>query len=166
MNVALSVKTMAEPPSRKKRTRRDRSPDSDAEKRRGRPRVDKQDESAADRRRTQIRLAQRAYRQRKESSLDELRRRVSELTTTIELMNKSFSECKERLCTSTLEHGQMMDLEDLSSQFELFVKDARNPSEERKSQYDLLVCQSEIYSHSSFRSCNPAVKARSAALQQ
>ena len=80
--------------------------------------MDKQDESAADvdsplvnyykettaryhadlfnqRRRTQIRMAQRAYRQRKESTLDELRKRVSDLTNTIELMNKSFLDFQQ-----------------------------------------------------------------------
>lgn len=118
--------------SQKKRPRRSNSSDSDGERRRGRPRVEKQDESAADRRRTQIRMAQRAYRQRKESTLEELRKRVSELTNTIELMNKSFADCRDRLYATSISQDQMMDLNDVATQFETFVKDARNPSEEGK----------------------------------
>jgi hypothetical protein len=52
------------------RTSNASSDGDDDGKKRGRPRVEKQDESAADRRRTQIRMAQRAYRQRKESTLE------------------------------------------------------------------------------------------------
>ena len=69
------------------------SPKSDGEdskKQRGRPRLDTQDETAADRRRTQIRLAQRAYRNRKETTISALKKRVGELERTIEKMNKSF----------------------------------------------------------------------------
>ena len=77
----------AAPPMKKRKTRASNSSDDgDGGKKRGRPRVEKQDESAIDRRRTQIRLAQRAYRQRKESTLEDLRQRVAELTNTIELM--------------------------------------------------------------------------------
>lgn len=118
--------------SRRKRTRRSDGSDSDGERRRGRPRVEKPDESAADRRRTQIRMAQRAYRQRKESTLEELRKRVSDHINTIELMNKTFIDCRDRLFATNISEDQMMDLHDVAVQFQNFVKDARHPSEERK----------------------------------
>src|SRR3984885_10670025 len=64
-------------PSPKKRPRRSpKSDEDDSKKQRGRPRLDTQDETAADRRRTQIRLAQRAYRHRKETTISALKKRV------------------------------------------------------------------------------------------
>ncbi|GKT65212.1 bZIP family transcription factor [Colletotrichum tofieldiae] len=57
---------------------------------RGRPRLDKHNESAIDRRRTQIRLAQRAYRNRKESAIQELQKEVEELKSTNEKMSEAF----------------------------------------------------------------------------
>ncbi|KAK5171208.1 uncharacterized protein LTR77_004352 [Saxophila tyrrhenica] len=122
--------TMEEPRPRKKRGRPSTSPDGDGDDRkRGRPRVDKQDESAADRRRTQIRMAQRAYRQRKESTLEELRKRVSELTKTIEVMNNTFNVCSDRLYASSLTQDQMLDLNEVATKFEQLVGEARNPGD-------------------------------------
>ncbi|KAK0643980.1 hypothetical protein B0T16DRAFT_332013 [Cercophora newfieldiana] len=57
---------------------------------RGRPRLDVKDETAADRRRTQIRLAQRAYRNRKENAIQTLEKRVQELKDTNEEMSNVF----------------------------------------------------------------------------
>ncbi|KAH8808594.1 hypothetical protein F5884DRAFT_673694 [Xylogone sp. PMI_703] len=57
---------------------------------RGRPRVDTRDETAADRRRTQIRMAQRAYRHRKESTITSLESRVEKLLKANEEMNAIF----------------------------------------------------------------------------
>lgn len=73
------------------------SPDSrktnnDTTRQRGRPRLDTRDESQAERRRTQIRLAQRAYRLRKETTIASLRSRVAELETAIEGMQDAFTE--------------------------------------------------------------------------
>lgn len=61
-------------------------------KQRGRPRLDTKDENAADRRRTQIRLAQRAYRLRKETTISSLRNRVNELEAAIDGMQTTFLE--------------------------------------------------------------------------
>jgi len=90
-------------PSPKKRSRRSpKSDEEDSKKQRGRPRLDTQDETAADRRRTQIRLAQRAYRHRKETTISALKKRVSELERTIEKMNKSFLEFHDNAINSGL----------------------------------------------------------------
>ncbi|KAH8665985.1 hypothetical protein BGZ60DRAFT_378628 [Tricladium varicosporioides] len=78
---------------RKKRTRIEASADDDEDgkkKSRGRPRVDTKDETAADRRRTQIRMAQRAYRNRKESTISSLEKQVQELRGTNEEMSNIF----------------------------------------------------------------------------
>ncbi|KFX92642.1 hypothetical protein V490_05279 [Pseudogymnoascus sp. VKM F-3557] len=65
--------------------------DDDASKKsRGRPRLDTKDETAADRRRTQIRLAQRAYRHRKETTISSLETQVEKLQNTAEEMNSAF----------------------------------------------------------------------------
>lgn len=79
-------------------------------------------------------MAQRAYRQRKESTLDDLRKRVSDLTNTIEVMNKLFEDCRDRLYASSLPDAQMSDLGNTAAEFEMLVKDARNPNEERECQ--------------------------------
>ncbi|TPX14537.1 uncharacterized protein E0L32_005229 [Thyridium curvatum] len=66
---------------------------SDKKRSRGRPKLDlKDDESAADRRRTQIRLAQRAYRSRKENAISALERRVRELQDANDGMSSAFRE--------------------------------------------------------------------------
>ncbi|EME46613.1 hypothetical protein DOTSEDRAFT_22662 [Dothistroma septosporum NZE10] len=108
----------------------DNSGSGDDGKKRGRPRVEKPDASAADRRRTQIRMAQRAYRQRKESTLDEMRKRVSELTNTAELMNKAFVDCRDRLAESGLTETHLLDIREASKQYEILMKGVRNPGEE------------------------------------
>ncbi|KAI1609450.1 hypothetical protein EDD36DRAFT_422403 [Exophiala viscosa] len=84
------------PPTKKERKMAKRaSPDdandqNESKKQRGRPRLDTHDETAAERRRTQIRLAQRAYRHRKETTISALKERVSNLHDTIDQMNKTF----------------------------------------------------------------------------
>ncbi|KAL8337751.1 hypothetical protein RB601_006816 [Gaeumannomyces tritici] len=57
---------------------------------RGRPRLTADDESAAERRRTQIRLAQRAYRNRKETAITTLEQQVKDLRDTNEEMSHAF----------------------------------------------------------------------------
>jgi hypothetical protein len=84
-----------QPPSEPSRSsKRPKSNDGDDQvsekKQRGRPRLDTHDETAADRRRTQIRLAQRAYRHRKETTISALKKKVTDLQNTIEQMNKTF----------------------------------------------------------------------------
>ncbi|KAK4504088.1 hypothetical protein PRZ48_005003 [Zasmidium cellare] len=129
---------------RKRRSRTSNSPENSGDdgKKRGRPRVEKQDESAADRRRTQIRMAQRAYRQRKESTLEELRKRVSELTNMIELMNKAFIDCRDKMVASGLPANQIHDMRETSMQFEALLKCARNPGEECDPEITQIIQQS------------------------
>ncbi|KAH7086288.1 hypothetical protein FB567DRAFT_67126 [Paraphoma chrysanthemicola] len=74
----------------------------EGKKARGRPRVDTQDATAADRRRTQIRLAQRAYRQRKESTIVTLKQESTQLHSIIEQMNKTFLRFKDSVQKSGL----------------------------------------------------------------
>ncbi|KAK4452503.1 AP-1-like transcription factor [Podospora aff. communis PSN243] len=64
--------------------------DEGGKRARGRPRLDVKDETAADRRRTQIRLAQRAYRNRKENAIQTLEKRVQELKDANEEMSNVF----------------------------------------------------------------------------
>lgn len=75
-------------------------------------------------------MAQRAYRQRKESTLEELRKRVSELTNMMELMNKAFTDCRDRLTASGLPAHSMQDMQETSTQYEALMKCVRNPGEE------------------------------------
>jgi len=87
------------------------------EKKQGRPRAGPKDETAVQRRRTQIRLAQRAYRQRKDSTIDELRNQVDELSSKAELMNKALRDFVDRAISRNLPRDLMSDLEDLVSRF-------------------------------------------------
>ncbi|KAJ4393511.1 hypothetical protein N0V93_002723 [Gnomoniopsis smithogilvyi] len=68
----------------------DAGPDEQSKRARGRPRLDTKDQSAADRRRTQIRLAQRAYRSRKENAIQTLENEVKVLQETNEEMSAAF----------------------------------------------------------------------------
>lgn len=71
------------------------------------------------RRRTQIRLAQRAYRQRKESTLDALRRQVSELQNTISIMDETFQSFTEK-CLAEASHMSpniLAELKEASDQY-------------------------------------------------
>ncbi|KAK4118510.1 hypothetical protein N657DRAFT_685186 [Parathielavia appendiculata] len=67
-------------------------PDDEKKRSRGRPRLDTKDETAADRRRTQIRLAQRAYRNRKENAIQTLEKKVQQLKDTNEEMSNAFMQ--------------------------------------------------------------------------
>jgi hypothetical protein len=113
-------------PLPKKRSRRSpRSDEEDSKKQRGRPRLDTQDETAADRRRTQIRLAQRAYRHRKETTISALKKRVSELEHTIEKMNKSFLEFHDNAIDSGLVISKPNLAQQLKATTEEFVSLAK-----------------------------------------
>jgi hypothetical protein len=72
------------------------------------------------RRRTQIRLAQRAYRQRKENTISALQDQVARLQSTIEDMNKAFLTLNGKLVGSNLlrvEPALARDLRDATQQF-------------------------------------------------
>ncbi|KAB8748975.1 hypothetical protein FH972_026526 [Carpinus fangiana] len=79
------------------------SQSSEDKKPRGRPRVEPQDETAADRRRTQIRLAQRAYRLRKETTISSLKDRTTELTNIVNDMHAALSKFSGMACAEGLE---------------------------------------------------------------
>lgn len=88
------------------------------EKKQGRPRAGPKDETAIDRRRTQIRLAQRAYRQRKESTIDELRNQVNELSAKADAMNKELRDFVNRAVSRDVPRDLISSLEDIMSRFE------------------------------------------------
>ncbi|KAL2255503.1 hypothetical protein VTK26DRAFT_3226 [Humicola hyalothermophila] len=69
---------------------------------RGRPRLDTKDETAADRRRTQIRLAQRAYRNRKENTIQTLEKQVRQLKHVNEEMSNAFLQLHDFAVASGL----------------------------------------------------------------
>ncbi|KAH8692436.1 hypothetical protein BGW36DRAFT_387634 [Talaromyces proteolyticus] len=71
-------------------------------RKRGRPRLLTKDENAAERRRTQIRLAQRAYRSRKEATISSLNGRVAELDAAIEDVHRSLASFQEGVVASEL----------------------------------------------------------------
>lgn len=72
------------------RVSEDNEEDTGKKRSRGRPRLDTRDETAQDRRRTQIRLAQRAYRNRKDTAITTLEDKVKDLEDANENMSKEF----------------------------------------------------------------------------
>ncbi|KIH91226.1 hypothetical protein SPBR_01300 [Sporothrix brasiliensis 5110] len=104
--------------------------EADAEKKRarGRPRIDVKDVTAADRRRTQIRLAQRAYRSRKEKAIVSLEKRVNALKAANEAMSNAFM----RLHDFALGRGLLDQHPDLAQHLrqttEVFLEMARQSS--------------------------------------
>ncbi|KAL9115993.1 MAG: hypothetical protein Q9227_000361 [Pyrenula ochraceoflavens] len=96
-------------------------------KQRGRPRVIAQGQTAADRRRTQIRLAQRAYRMRKETTIDDLKNRVGDLEERINQMNASFLQFNDRMIQSgvLVSHPELAEqLRRTTTQFLLLAQNA------------------------------------------
>ncbi|KAH8666884.1 hypothetical protein BX600DRAFT_283889 [Xylariales sp. PMI_506] len=84
-----------EAPAPKKRTRAQLSEDGEADEKkrsRGRPRLDPKDDTAQERRRTQIRLAQRAYRSRKENAISTLEKQVDSLKDVTEQMSEAYRD--------------------------------------------------------------------------
>ncbi|KAF1851507.1 uncharacterized protein K460DRAFT_36250 [Cucurbitaria berberidis CBS 394.84] len=109
----------------RKRSRTSNSTEDGAaggKKARGRPRVDTQDSTAADRRRTQIRLAQRAYRQRKETTISSLKSQGTQLHSIIEQMNKTFLQLNE----SALKSGLLQMNPSLAQEFKLVTETFTN----------------------------------------
>ncbi|KAF2868603.1 hypothetical protein BDV95DRAFT_456174, partial [Massariosphaeria phaeospora] len=100
-----------------------------SKKARGRPRVDTEDATAADRRRTQIRLAQRAYRQRKETTIASLKEENTQLQNIIEQMNKSFLKFSETAFESGLLQLSPNLAHELKQVTETFVTLAKSASE-------------------------------------
>ncbi|EFQ31404.1 BZIP family transcription factor [Colletotrichum graminicola M1.001] len=135
-----------EPPKSKKRTKAQSSEageleDEDKKRSRGRPRLDTNDETAKERRRTQIRLAQRAYRNRKETAIQSLEKKVDELRKINEEMSKEFMRIydfavSKGMHESTPEFGCQ-----LQATTEKFVALARRSSEELEKDGDLPTSQ-------------------------
>ncbi|KAK2012145.1 BZIP family transcription factor [Colletotrichum eremochloae] len=115
--------------------------DEEKKRSRGRPRLDTNDETAKDRRRTQIRLAQRAYRNRKETAIQSLEKKVDELRKTNEEMSKEFMKLydfavSKGMHESTPEFGLQ-----LQATTEKFVALARRTSEDFEKDCDLPTSQ-------------------------
>ncbi|KAK7975292.1 hypothetical protein PG989_013755 [Apiospora arundinis] len=77
-------------------------PDEEKKRARGRPRLDTTDQTPQERRRTQIRLAQRAYRDRKESAITNLEREVESLKATNGQMTQAYQEVLNCAATNGL----------------------------------------------------------------
>ncbi|KAL9620472.1 MAG: hypothetical protein Q9160_005057 [Pyrenula sp. 1 TL-2023] len=121
---------------RKKQAKNDE--DETIKKHRGRPRLDTQDETAAERRRTQIRLAQRAYRLRKETTIGALKKRIAQLEGTIEQLNKSFVLFSD----NAMQSGALNDNPELAQQLSAttrqFLHLARKTSPESDQEEDAI----------------------------
>ncbi|MCJ1379126.1 hypothetical protein MMC17_002226 [Xylographa soralifera] len=122
----------SEQPSKVRRSGRKRvskspnSEDEDKKGKRGRPRVDPQDQSAVERRRTQIRLAQRAYRERKETTISDLEQRVAQLQQTVSDMNQVFLDFNDKALSSDIVKWNPALGDELKSTMQQFLELARD----------------------------------------
>ncbi|PHH75167.1 hypothetical protein CDD82_4556 [Ophiocordyceps australis] len=91
---------------------------------RGRPRLDTKDETAADRRRTQIRLAQRAYRHRKDTAITTLEQKVKDLENANSSLRKGFGQ----LVNSCMADGALNAAPRVAEQLNLFADRLKKPS--------------------------------------
>ncbi|TDZ39043.1 AP-1-like transcription factor YAP1 [Colletotrichum spinosum] len=106
-------------------------PEEEEKKRsRGRPRLDPNDETAKDRRRTQIRLAQRAYRNRKETAIQTLEKKVDELKSNNEEMSNAFMRLYDYAVTKGMLETAPEFGRQLQATTEKFVALARKSSED------------------------------------
>lgn len=121
-------------PPKKRSKRPSKVDEEDAlKKQRGRPRLDTQDETAADRRRTQIRLAQRAYRHRKETTISALKKKVGDLEKTIQTMNNAYTQLHDNLIDTSLFSSRpalLHQLESTAEQFATLAKFAQDSDNE------------------------------------
>ncbi|KAF9880562.1 BZIP family transcription factor [Colletotrichum karsti] len=123
---------------------------------RGRPRLDTNDETAKDRRRTQIRLAQRAYRNRKETAIQTLEKQVDQLKNNNEEMSKAFMT----LYDFAVSKGMLDTAPDFGRQLqattEKFVSLARRTSEDPGKDGDIPASlDQESEGHKSSPTSNP-----------
>ncbi|KAF3038213.1 hypothetical protein E8E11_004973 [Didymella keratinophila] len=120
----MRTKASTEPTRKRSRTSEDADDVAIAaggKKARGRPRVDTQDATAADRRRTQIRLAQRAYRQRKETTIISLKQQGTQLHAVINEMNRTFLRFHDSIVQSGVLHLKPELARDLKQATETFT---------------------------------------------
>ncbi|MCJ1388570.1 hypothetical protein MMC18_001417 [Xylographa bjoerkii] len=115
---------------RKKASKGSNSEDEEKKGKRGRPRVDPQDQSAVERRRTQIRLAQRAYRERKETTISALEQRVAQLQQTVSDMNQAFLDYNNKTLSSDIINWKPELGEELKATMQQFLELARNANVE------------------------------------
>ncbi|ORY61756.1 uncharacterized protein BCR38DRAFT_441055 [Pseudomassariella vexata] len=87
-------------------------PDEDKKRARGRPRLDTTDQTPQERRRTQIRLAQRAYRNRKESTISDLQKEVDGLKA----VNGQMSQAYQDLFKAAARNGLLDQSPDFAQQ--------------------------------------------------
>ncbi len=136
-----SVEPEQSPTQRKKRAAKrasagDAEDQPESKKQRGRPRLDTYDETAADRRRTQIRLAQRAYRNRKETTISALKQKVTDLQDTIDQMNKTFLSLHDNMVDAGILTSHYTLGRQLQAATEEFVALARITSSESDDEDD------------------------------
>ncbi|MCJ1436239.1 hypothetical protein MMC27_005617 [Xylographa pallens] len=126
----LDQSSKARRSGRKRVSKSPNSEDEDKKGKRGRPRVDPQDQSAVERRRTQIRLAQRAYRERKETTISDLEQRVAELQQTVSGMNQAFLDYNDKALSSGIANWNPELGEQLKSTMQQFLELAHNANVE------------------------------------
>ena len=141
--VSSSPEALEDEPRPKKRQRRSNKNNDDDDlnkKQRGRPRLDTQDETAADRRRTQIRLAQRAYRHRKETTIVALKGQVSEMVKMVDSLDAVFRDYHDQVCnTGMLANDPVLarKLQNMANRFDEVVRQASAQDSDHEADFEV-----------------------------
>ncbi|KAI1632906.1 hypothetical protein F4809DRAFT_57577 [Biscogniauxia mediterranea] len=91
-------------------------PEEETKRARGRPRLDTTDQTPSERRRTQIRLAQRAYRNRKETAITDLEAKVNDLKEA----NQEIRSAYQGILDFATQHGIMSQVPELGRKLQNF----------------------------------------------
>ncbi|KAJ5702153.1 bZIP transcription factor bZIP-1 [Penicillium malachiteum] len=114
----------------------DEKPPTAEPRKRGRPRVLTDDKEVPERRRKQLRVAQQAYRKRKETTITTLQTRVADLGTGIEKLSQSFLSFSTLLIEENLlsSHPNIASaLQDITRQCVSLAQQSSNESEQQAS---------------------------------
>ncbi|OTB09351.1 hypothetical protein M426DRAFT_315915 [Hypoxylon sp. CI-4A] len=115
-NVVVPIENAPNPRKRgrKQADREPRESGEEAKRTRGRPRLETKDQTPTERRRTQIRLAQRAYRNRKESAITDLQAKIDGLKE----VNDEISSAYHNLFNYATQHGLLAQAPQFGQQLE------------------------------------------------
>ena len=150
------------PKKRQRRSNKNNDDDALDKKQRGRPRLDTQDETAADRRRTQIRLAQRAYRHRKETTIVALKEQVSEMVKMVDSLDAVFRDYHDQVCnTGMLANDPVLalKLQNMSNRFDEIVRTSNAQDSDHEADMEVSKLQetdSQAQALDSLQSTQPA----------
>ncbi|KAI8964513.1 hypothetical protein F5Y11DRAFT_315884 [Daldinia sp. FL1419] len=134
-NTIVPVAENVTNPRKRGRKSADRELDGPAEetkRSRGRPRLETKDQTPTERRRTQIRLAQRAYRNRKENAITDLQAKIDDLQS----VNNEINDAYKNLFNYASQQGLLAQAPEFGQQLQKLQALVKQSQERESSQAD------------------------------